>query len=152
MLIAWERGSLIASCRRSDAFGLPRAERVEDVHARWLKSPAASSPVGTVRWMCRPSYLAQAFIIGEEECLLPEHRTAERRAEIVLHQKFPARHFVEAMRIQRSVAQELVRRAVKLRRAASGDDVDLAAARAAHSRPNSFRSAPEIRGPRPATG
>src|SRR5258708_9179347 len=76
---------------------------------------------------------AQALVIDKEKCLLPDERTAERSAEIVLHQVIVA-HGREGAGIHRTVAQKFVYRSVILTVAKVRDDINLAAAGAAHVR------------------
>src|SRR6266436_8213221 len=64
---------------------------------------------------------AQALIIDKEKCLLPDERTAERSAKIVLHQVIVA-HGREGAGIHRTVAEKFVYRSVILTGAGVRDD------------------------------
>src|SRR6185503_8894855 len=77
--------------------------------------------------------MAKAFIVHEEESLVPYDRSAERRTKVILHQVIVP-HGVERSGIHESIAQELVHGSVISVAAATSDDVDLAASGAAHLR------------------
>src|SRR5258707_2526723 len=76
--------------------------------------------------------MAETFIIDKEESFGVCDGTAEGRAKIILDEKFGAAHIAEGVSVHGAAAQEFVSGTVELIGAAPGDDIDLAAAGAAH--------------------
>ena len=99
-----------------------------------LKSPPDSAAVGTVSIARLRLGLAEALVVREEERLLPEERTADRAAVVILHQMAGAGHLVPGARVERIVPQKLIPGPVELAAALAGNDIHLAAARAAQFR------------------
>src|SRR4029077_176337 len=78
--------------------------------------------------------MAEAFVIDKEKSLGVCDGTAEGRAKIILDKKLGAAHVAEGMGVHGAIAEKFVSGAVELIGACSRDDIDLAAARAAHFR------------------
>ena len=74
------------------------------------------------------------FVVEKEKGFVVNEGTAERSAKIVLHEKFRRAHRSERVRVHRSVAQEIVGRAVKRVASGASDDIDLPAAGSSHFR------------------
>ena len=118
-----------------------RSARVADVAGRGRRREVLKEEVGDgvgellrdelteLRRLHRPhqghaTLDAQPFVRPEEEGLVLDDRTADRSAELVEIQRVDVRAREHRSRVQRVVAQELVRRTVEAVRSSFGHDVD----------------------------
>src|ERR1700753_3951587 len=83
--------------------------------------------VGYEREIAETQRLAEAFVVGEEKGLVLDDRTAGGGAENVAFEMRNIAVIEEVASVERAVAQEFVRRSVKLIRAVRGDHIDLGA-------------------------
>src|SRR5262249_41955623 len=76
-------------------------------------------------------YMPEPLIVDEEERPSVSDGTAERCAEVILHQVIVP-HGIKGVGVHEIAAQKLIDRAMKAVAAAAGDDIDLAAPSPTH--------------------